>query len=50
MASLGSEPRGEVVIAPRSTRPANVHTVTQEIILPALLEQLLSPTSKEPRP
>jgi hypothetical protein len=46
MAGLEAEPRGEVVMAPGSQRPASVIGVTRHIIVPALLERLLADSSQ----
>jgi hypothetical protein len=41
MGALRAEPRGEVVIASRSERPADVGEVTRRVIVPAVLELVL---------
>jgi hypothetical protein len=39
---LGNEARGDVMIASRSARPASVASVTRDVIIPSLLDTLLS--------
>jgi hypothetical protein len=52
MATLREEPRGSVVLAPRSEHPNAelMRDVARRVIQPALLEAAIQDTAKEARP
>jgi len=47
IAGLQDEPRGEVLVAPGSQRPASVADVTRCLIVPAILERVLTDAPQE---
>jgi hypothetical protein len=47
IARLQEQPRGEALIAPGSQRPATVAGVTRQIIVPAILERILTDAPQE---